>query len=506
MRRKGDSLCPNETFASSRAVSTEAGSVPGCLTCALPQAPTVSELTPESTPDPPSTSSSKSDRKNDDIDTLSGESALVDRASASDVSLATQPDLCQEVLQISSHGSLGQSHIALNGVSALPSTTPALTGSESRTWPASQTVSTILTPTPSLTASFYGGSLSLTASPPLEKEPQSSQIRLSFDSSGGARILVADEPTPSPPRSHPLAPTPFKTRQTLRRSYSAAGLSDFRSSVRSLSKSANNTPSSVASEAASPRVPAPPRIPTGRSRDSRAWEFWCDASARQEHKSSAERESHGNAVDAIHLIRSRSLDPRRVGVLTPNLSRANTAEIRNVKRQKMHDEKLGSKQQSKKSSHQSHKSKQAGHGHGQHWGQFASSKKPIPDGDEAISIHSESEKENREPGVQRTREPLSNTHRHRPVLGVSRTVPSLSTAGRKRSKLGLGIQNASFLSSDGRVPNGGEGSLSNPDDDEEIAQFMRAGRNNEQNIADENGHEDEMVVQGLLSLSQGNWQ
>jgi len=54
--------------------------------------------------------------------------------------------------------------------------------------------------------------------------------------------------------------------------------------------------------------PAPfvPQLQTGRSRDSRTWEFACDPDARDELTTQAENESTGSAVAAISLLRSTS--------------------------------------------------------------------------------------------------------------------------------------------------------------------------------------------------------
>ena len=52
--------------------------------------------------------------------------------------------------------------------------------------------------------------------------------------------------------------------------------------------------------------PLIPRLPRGRSRDSRNWEFFCDSEARDELTTQAEHESNGSAVAAISLLRSAS--------------------------------------------------------------------------------------------------------------------------------------------------------------------------------------------------------
>lgn len=53
-------------------------------------------------------------------------------------------------------------------------------------------------------------------------------------------------------------------------------------------------------------MPLIQRIPSGRSRDARTWEFCCDTDARDELTTQAENESSGSAVAAISLLRSTS--------------------------------------------------------------------------------------------------------------------------------------------------------------------------------------------------------
>lgn len=141
------------------------------------------------------------------------------------------------------------------------------------------------------------------------------------------------ETTPSPPRSQPLAPTPFATRQTLRRSYSAAGLQQFDGCGQSNgSQRSGEERSSVGSFTTRNLLG---RQPSGRSRDSRAWEFWCDSDARNGLVRQAEAETTGSAADAISLIRSNSGAQRRrllhkhgsapAVALTPNFNKANLA-------------------------------------------------------------------------------------------------------------------------------------------------------------------------------------
>lgn len=52
--------------------------------------------------------------------------------------------------------------------------------------------------------------------------------------------------------------------------------------------------------------PTKTRSSNGRSRDSRSWEFWCDKDARSELEGVAEKDSHGSATGAIGLLRTSS--------------------------------------------------------------------------------------------------------------------------------------------------------------------------------------------------------
>lgn len=107
----------------------------------------------------------------------------------------------------------------------------------------------------------------------------------------GKAELISDDP--SPPRAIPPRPTssagaylPQKRMRTLQRSQSALPFG----------------PLPRQSIAGAPF----PRLPTGRSRDARSWEFCCDTESRDELTTFAENESNGSAVAAISLLRSTS--------------------------------------------------------------------------------------------------------------------------------------------------------------------------------------------------------
>jgi hypothetical protein len=112
---------------------------------------------------------------------------------------------------------------------------------------------------------------------------QSSSLRLSLTGDGLAKIV--DRAAASPEKTSPSEPR----SAGLRRSYSAAGLHERPSPKRTSQSSARKVP----------------RM-SGRSRDSRTWEFWCDSDARNSLVEMAEKETSGSAAEAIGLIRSKS--------------------------------------------------------------------------------------------------------------------------------------------------------------------------------------------------------
>lgn len=342
-------------------------------------------------------------------------------------------------------------------------------------------------------------------------------VRLSFNSSGGASLLAGSETTPSPPRSYKTAPTPFATRQSLRRSYSAAGLSDFRTSVRSVSSTPGLSTSSQNGRLYEPlkTAPIPQRENAGRVRDSRTWEFWCDSSARNELAEHAKMESDGNARHAIGLLRSRSsLGSRNAGKGTPSLSRANSSRTEvsqhDTKRYKLAAKKDENEETRPKphrgqstAEHKRSKPKQI-----QGLGIFEDTS-ATPASPERL-LHSpagDSDKENHGPeSLRRHHSQLKGKpQRRRPALTESHTAPPFHRA---RSALGSIVTNRqpSVGVNDGISNEASNAGVENmdPEADEELARFMRSGKNTDDKPSG-SGDVDELAVQGLLSLSQGNW-
>jgi hypothetical protein len=132
---------------------------------------------------------------------------------------------------------------------------------------------------------------------------QSSSLRLSLTGDGQAKIV--DRAAASPEKIAISQPRSFAG---LRRSYSAAGL--------------HERPSpKLTSQSSARKVP---RM-SGRSRDSRTWEFWCDSDARNSLVEMAEKETSGSAAEAIGLIRSKSNR-----VLKMNTNKMNSPNPRHV--------------------------------------------------------------------------------------------------------------------------------------------------------------------------------
>ncbi|KAI9678030.1 MAG: hypothetical protein M1817_005974 [Caeruleum heppii] len=64
----------------------------------------------------------------------------------------------------------------------------------------------------------------------------------------------------------------------------------------------------VAPDTGKTMMPLPRRSLSGRSRDSRTWQFYCDSDARNALSAKAEQEQSGSAVGAIELLRTRCIN------------------------------------------------------------------------------------------------------------------------------------------------------------------------------------------------------
>lgn len=207
------------------------------------------------------------------------------------------------------------------------------------------------------------------------------------------------------------------------------------------------------------------RSASRRSRDSRSWEFWCDKESRSELESTAEKAASGSAAGAIGLLRTAS-GRNILGAVSTKRNSAFSNHMATVKRSK-----LGQRKPLQRAS-TSLGRLQSKHGH------LGACLPKLKHSGSAASLHikgNESDKENWSPerGSDFDAEETDGELGRRDVAaqGQSR---SRTISGRKRQ------------------PHNGE---NDPEADAELSEFMRGGRKND----------DLDCVQGLLSLSQGNW-
>ncbi|EKG20838.1 Homeobox [Macrophomina phaseolina MS6] len=318
--------------------------------------------------------------------------------------------------------------------------------------------------------------------PPRSLKKSSSFVRLSMTEDGKARVVTSED-SPSPPRSQPT-PAPVTERsEGLRRSYSAAALNDRLKQAQS--------PQGIQ------------RSFSGRSRDSRAWEFWCDSDARNSLSEKANQEGSGSAADAIELIRSSS---RGALKLNPNKRNAQLLPQSSTKRVKLDGRSIHRPPLSRSSSSQ-----------GRLQGRPApASRSPLKksqsvrakgntDEDGFEIPQTESDKENWEPSVlgaslRRTKQPAATqqpSNQRRKVLGENTNILSKTTSLGAMMNREKGLKSSSHAKSRGNL-------TSNPEDDDEIRAFMGSAGGHSQRTSVSSG-EELGCVEGLLKLSQGNW-
>ncbi|KAF2185735.1 hypothetical protein K469DRAFT_575043 [Zopfia rhizophila CBS 207.26] len=291
-------------------------------------------------------------------------------------------------------------------------------------------------------------------------------VRLSMTADGKARVITDADQSPSPPHTKSNPSTFSRAAGGLRRSYSAAGL--------------NERLAAASREGPSPKIP---RTGTniGRSRDSRAWEFWCDPDSRNSLSltTKAEQEGSGSAADAIGLIRANSRK-----ALAQNQSRANTPVLSRTESSKVMGE-----QGVKKSRAPFHRASTT---HGRL--QTEEGKK---DGSESDELpQTESDKENWEPDLpqsRRQRNPLyppATSQRPRQILGENTEIMSQSQS------LGAMLDRE-------QCQKGNQGRENvDPEQNEEIRLFMNGGLSGRTSLS---SAEEAGCVEGLLKLSKGNW-
>lgn len=255
-------------------------------------------------------------------------------------------------------------------------------------------------------------------------------VRLSLNAEGKAEVVTKDAASPSPPRPP----------QTL--------LPDV-------------VPSTV------PTAPAANQLQksfSGRSRDSRSWEFWCDKESRSEFENTAERDASGSAAGAIGLLRTTSGRS-----ILGNLSSKRNAAF--------------STQQPNKRSKTEHKRpplQRSNTSMGRLQGRPAEGIRKAPK-----LKHSESAAPLPGKGTESDKENMSP---HSDVE-FDRFDTSVTNGEERRIRLSHVRGNRSCEAD------------ADPENDEELSAFMRGG----QKRASVSGDDDLDCVQGLLSLSQGNW-
>ena len=323
---------------------------------------------------------------------------------------------------------------------------------------------------PGLRANTLGDNSAL--SHPLKPTP--SLIRFSMSLDGKAQVTTDEGSSPSP------QPLPVGTSQRpsgLQRSKSAVGPGN------RFSLDQDRMQSQL-----------PRRTMTGRSRDARTWEFYCDSDARNALTEQAEQEQSGSAIGAIGLIRSRS---NKALLANPNKRNAQAPSHEAMKRMKPAGQKSTKPKLARTTSSMARL--QTGNGNPQ---KIVSAKekvwKPSPQPTLLQASSWDSDKENWEPGTQtsnirRARAPDASSQARRAILKESAHIPSHSTS--------LGA----LLNQENVTPRrptlkmeGSSEQEQNSEDDEEVAAFMRGS-----SLPRE--EEDLDCVQNLLSLSQGAW-
>lgn len=314
-----------------------------------------------------------------------------------------------------------------------------------------------------------------------------SQPRLCTSLDGSVRVKTGISPSPSPPRPGAFA----NSRQArlpgpLQRSQSAV----------------------VTPTYAAPNLPAS----FGRSRDSRAWEFCCDADIRDALTKCAELDQKGSAAAAIGLIRSSSKGfmSTPTPATVPHKRNATAAKSHSPKRPRT--DSTTTKSKAKLSRANSSVARLPISADASKTSQ--SSTQPIAtciadlDKDSkkkpSIEIYedgNDSDKENWVPGTRISATPRRNRDVRRPatasILRENSYLSSQSTSLTPRLNRGMGSRGNRL------GPKRGQENQ-DPEDDDEVAQFMSGG-NSGSVVAGGGDEEDLAGVHGLLSLSQGAW-
>ena len=136
---------------------------------------------------------------------------------------------------------------------------------------------------------------------------KSSLIRLSMTSNGRAKVVTETDLSPPKKLPVPIDIDPFSSSEL--RNYENIGsnvVGDKALFKRGCTSATTTTTTNATSLTARKTANNVPILTSGRSRDSRAWEFWCDADARNSLSQKADKERSGSAANAIGLMRSSS--------------------------------------------------------------------------------------------------------------------------------------------------------------------------------------------------------
>ena len=296
---------------------------------------------------------------------------------------------------------------------------------------------------------------------PLRKS--SSVVRLSMTSNGVAKIVTEGDSSPSPPRKRSFEP--------LSSSAPAIHHGDQSASVQNAA-ALEGTPQPSSQATSSLR-----KKPSGRSRDSRAWEFWCDRDARSELEEKADQEASGSAADAIGLIRSNS----GRNILGQLIGKRDSPfrESTSAKRTKTGRAPLLQRAQSFQNRPVARNSL---------GGKSSNTPRALKKAVSGLGIRmptTDSDKENWSP--------------ERIIPASEKSIRTVETdhdhSGRRSSRIGV------FSST--QLPPHNPREVEEVEDDEEVSGFMARGRQSKSNSVSEEEELD--CVQGLLSLSQGAW-
>ena len=304
----------------------------------------------------------------------------------------------------------------------------------------------------------------------------SSSVRLSMSLDGKAQVVLDNGSSPSPPRLDRAALVPrLKHPDGFRRCQTDV------------------LPGKQAPLILEDALPLwPKRMVPGRSRDARAWEFYCDSDTRNALTVQAEREQKGSAEGAIGLIRSSSNKVMRPKSLDQNLAKTGS-------KRKAHNDNNGFKPKFTRTTSSIGRLEITDHSISSQMKKFKSKRLRL----EAQSAlyrdpSGDSDKENWEPGAQisevRTqRQQDFYPATRRAVLKDSSCIPSqsISLGAFLESELGASTQ---LPKSESIEVAGNTEKLAN----EMVRAFMQGNHTNRE-------EEDLDCVQNLLSLSQGIW-